>query len=216
MSDQRFSPAFVRSVLMSQPSAADFEPLWPAHTPPNLTSELHGYLPSQRTPAAVLVPLLERESGLTVLLTQRSETLREHAGQISFPGGRIEPSDASAWHAALRETHEEIGLAPDQVDFAGYLPDHLVGTGFRVTPAVAFVRLPLQLSLARDEVEEVFEVPLKHIFDAANRRLRTRRFGDTDVDFHDIDFQNRNIWGATAGMLQTLQRFMENGGPAFE
>jgi 8-oxo-dGTP pyrophosphatase MutT (NUDIX family) len=212
MPEFRLSPDFIRSVLLPRPSDADFEPLWPAQTPANLSARQHLGMPLRRTPAAVLVPLLERESGLNVLLTQRSEMLREHAGQISFPGGRIEQSDASAWHAALRETHEEIGLAPHLVDFAGYLPDHFVGTGFRVTPAVGFVTLPLQLSLAKDEVKEVFEVPLSHIFDLANRRLRTRRFGETEFEYHDIDFQNRNIWGATAGMLLTLQHFLETGG----
>jgi len=191
----------------------DFEPLWPARTSANLTATLKAHLPKQRTPAAVLVPLITRPSGLSVLLTKRAETLREHAGQISFPGGRIELADASPWHAALRETHEEIGLAPEFVEFAGYLPDHLVGTGFRVTPVVGFVQSPLRLSLARHEVQEVFEVPLDHIFDAANRRLRKRRFGDTEVEFHDIEFQNKSIWGATAGMLLTLQRLLENGGP---
>jgi 8-oxo-dGTP pyrophosphatase MutT (NUDIX family) len=213
MPDPKFSNELIRSVLMREPSPRDFEPLWPAQTPQNLAQSLRGdFLPSHRAPAAVLVPLIDRDSGLNVLLTKRSETLREHAGQISFPGGRIESADASPWHAALRETHEEIGLAPEFVEFAGYLPDHLVGTGFRVTPAVGFVNAPLRLRLARDEVDEVFEVPLTHIFDLANRRLRRRRFGDTEVEFHDIDFQNKNIWGATAGMLLTLQRLLDGGG----
>ena len=212
MSDSRLSNQLIRSVLMRDPSPQDFEPLWPAQTPQNLVRSLQArFLPQQRTPAAVLVPLIDRDSGLNVLLTKRSETLRDHAGQISFPGGRIEPSDTTPWRAALRETHEEIGLAPEFVEFAGYLPDHLVGTGFRVTPAVGFITAPLRLSLARDEVEEVFEVPLAHIFDLANRRLRKRRFGDTEVEFHDIDFQNKNIWGATAGMLLTLQRLIDAG-----
>src|ERR1700688_2107019 len=92
--------------------------------------------PARRTPAAVLVPLVEREGGMTVLLTQRAATLKDHAGQISFPGGRIEPGDADAWRAALREAHEEIGLTENFVEFAGYLPDHWVGTGFSATPCV--------------------------------------------------------------------------------
>jgi len=212
MSDSRFLTDLIRSVLLPEPSPKDFEPLWPAQTPKNLAESLRSeFAPQQRTPAAVLVPLIDRESGLNVLLTKRSENLRDHAGQISFPGGRIEPADASPWHAALRETHEEIGLAPEFVRFAGYLPDHLVGTGFRVTPAVGFVAAPLQLKLARDEVDEVFEVPLTHIFDLENRRLRKRRFGEMEVEFHDIDFQNKNIWGATAGMLLTLQRLIDDG-----
>ena len=160
-------------------------------------------------PAAVLIPLIERDSGLHVLLTQRSANLRDHAGQISFPGGRIEKGDLSPWHAALRETQEEIGISPETVEFAGYLPDHVVGTGFRVTPVVGFVGAPLKMLLAADEVDEVFEVPLEHIFDVTNQRLKARRIGETEVQFHDIRFQHRSIWGATAGILMTWQRLIE-------
>ena len=100
-------------------------------------------------------------AGWTVLLTQRAATLKDHAGQISFPGGRIEPQDADAWQAALREAHEEIGLSESFVEFAGYLPDHWVGTGFRVTPAVGFVNPRYELRIATAEVHDVFEVPLR-------------------------------------------------------
>src|ERR1700688_4305781 len=121
--------------------------------------------PARRTPAAVLVPLVEREGGMTVLLTQRAATLKDHAGQISFPGGRIEPGDADAWHAALREAQEEIGLAPSLVEFAGYLPDHVVISGFRVTPVVGFVEPEYQLRIATAEGHDVFEVPLDFFLD---------------------------------------------------
>jgi len=165
------------------------------------------YFPPNALPAAVLVPLVERAK-LTVLLTQRATQLRNHAGQISFPGGRIEPGDAGPGAAALREAHEEIGLEPDFVAVAGYLPDHVVMTGFRVTPVVGFVRPGFELLLDSEEVEDTFEVPLDFVFDPANHRLRMRRSGFTgeEVEFCDIPYGERNIWGATAGMLLTLYR----------
>jgi 8-oxo-dGTP pyrophosphatase MutT (NUDIX family) len=160
-------------------------------------------------PAAVLVPLVERDTGLTVLLTQRAETLKDHAGQISFPGGRIEPEDADAWHAALREAYEEIGLRADYVEFAGYLPDHHVITGFRVTPVVGFVKPDYQLRIAAAEVHDVFEVPLDFILDAVNHKSRRRTFAGVTIDVHDIPYGDRNIWGATAGMLMTFRRMLQ-------
>jgi 8-oxo-dGTP pyrophosphatase MutT (NUDIX family) len=166
-------------------------------------------LPKQQVPAAVLVPLVQREAGLTVLLTQRAATLKDHAGQISFPGGRIEAHDADAWQAALREAHEEIGLSTSCVEFAGYLPDHWVGTGFRVTPAVGFVSPNYELRIATAEVHEVFEVPLNFILDAANHKPRLRRVGDVTLQVFDIPYGERNIWGATAGMLLTLRRLLQ-------
>ena len=166
-----------------------------------------GYFPANARPAAVLVPLVERPA-LTVLLTQRATQLRNHAGQIAFPGGRIEDSDGSPQAAALREAHEEIGLEPQFIQVVGYLPDHVVMSGFRVTPVVAFVRPGFALKLDPSEVEDAFEVPLDHVFDPANHRLRLRRSGFTgeDVQFKDIPFGERNIWGATAGMRLTLYR----------
>jgi 8-oxo-dGTP pyrophosphatase MutT (NUDIX family) len=171
-------------------------------------SQLHrGYFPADARPAAVLVPLVERPD-LTVLLTQRATALRNHAGQIAFPGGRIESGDGSPLAAALREAHEEVGLEADRIQVVGYLPDHVVMTGFRVTPVVAFVRPGFELKLDAREVEDAFEVPLDYVFDPANHRLRLRRSGFTgeDVQFKDIPFGERNIWGATAGMLLTLYR----------
>lgn len=165
------------------------------------------YFPPNARPAAVLVPLLQGPR-LSVLLTQRATQLRNHAGQISFPGGRIEADDADPKAAALREAQEEIGLAPDFVSVVGYLPDHVVTTGFRVTPVVGFVRPGFELLLDSEEVEDTFEVPLDFIFDPANHRLRLRRSGFTgeEVEFRDIPYGERNIWGATAGMLLTLYR----------
>ena len=181
---------------------------------PGLTleqSRLHReFFPPAPTPAAVLIPLVERESELTVLLTQRATHLSNHPGQVSFPGGRIEPGDASPLEAALREAREEIGLEPSFVTLAGYLPDHIVISGFRVTPVVGFVRPGFELLLDAREVQDTFEVPLSHVFQPANHRTRRRRFGfgqgEAEVELCDIPYRERNIWGATAGMLLTLYR----------
>jgi len=187
---------------------------WLADASTEVISQVRAALPARPVPAAVLVPLVERDSGLTVLLTQRSATLKDHAGQVSFPGGRIEPEDPDAWHAALREAHEEIGLVPELVEFAGYLPDHLVVTGFRVTPVVGFVNPTYQLQIAAEEVHDVFEVPLDFILDAANHSTRRRRIGELTIEVHDIRYGDRNIWGATAGMLMTLRRMLQARGGA--
>jgi 8-oxo-dGTP pyrophosphatase MutT (NUDIX family) len=159
-------------------------------------------------PAAVLVPLVERENELTVLLTQRATQLKNHAGQISFPGGRIELSDDGPREAALREAREEIGLDPGFVSVVGYLPDHVIVSGFLVTPVVAFVQPGFELLLDSGEVESTFEVPLSFLFDPQNHRTRRRRIGtsEREIDVIDIPFGEHNIWGATAGMIFTLYR----------
>jgi len=164
-------------------------------------------LPATPVPAAVLVPLIERERP-TVLLTERSPGLRTHGGQVSFPGGHVEGSDLSPAAAALRETREEIGLAEGLVSVAGFLPDHIVITGFRITPVVGFVRPGFELVLDRTEVQSTFEVPLDYIFDPANFRWERRRLirSGEEVQFCDIPFEGRTIWGATAGILLTLYR----------
>jgi 8-oxo-dGTP pyrophosphatase MutT (NUDIX family) len=158
-------------------------------------------------PAAVLIPLVERPE-LTVLFTRRATQLRNHAGQISFPGGRIEPGDGSARAAALREAREEIGLDERFVSVIGYLPDHVVITGFRITPVVASVRPGFELLLASQEVADTFEVPLSYLFDPANHRMGRRRsaVSGEEVEFREIPYGEHNIWGATAGMLLTLYR----------
>jgi 8-oxo-dGTP pyrophosphatase MutT (NUDIX family) len=146
-----------------------------------------------------------------VLLTERAADLRNHPGQISFPGGRRE-ADEDALGAALRETEEEIGLARQHVDVLGYLPDHLIVSGYRVTPVVAAVPPGLPLRMDPVEVASTFEVPLSFVMDPANLRSRIRRFGDDEVEVYDLPFGQRNIWGATAGMLLTLVRTIQAGG----
>jgi 8-oxo-dGTP pyrophosphatase MutT (NUDIX family) len=169
---------------------------------------LQAYLPVAPIPAAVLVPLVERPDELTVLLTQRASQLKNHEGQISFPGGRIEPEDAGPREAALREAHEEIGLEAQFVSVVGYLADHIVLSGFRVTPVVGFVRPGFELLLDAQEVDDTFEVPLSHVFEPNNHRSQRRRFGagHGEMRVWDIQYQGHNIWGATAGMLLNLYR----------
>lgn len=171
------------------------------------------YFPAHPIPAAVLIPLVEREPELTVLLTQRATQLKNHAGQISFPGGRIEPYDLGPREAALREANEEIGLDERFVNVVGYLPDHVVISGFRVTPVVAFVKPGFELLLDEREVQDTFEVPISYVFEPANHRVRRRRFGfgEAEVELCDIPYGDRNIWGATAGMLMTLYRLCTSG-----
>jgi 8-oxo-dGTP pyrophosphatase MutT (NUDIX family) len=156
------------------------------------------------TPAAVLVPLIDRAQGLTVLLTRRTEDLADHAGQISFPGGHIEPGDGVAEEAALRETEEEIGLQRRHVEILGRLDDYITGTGFRVTPVVAVVETPFDLAPDAEEVAEVFEVPLAFVLDPANHQRYSRRYDGKDRHFYAMTYDGKFIWGATAGMLVNL------------
>jgi 8-oxo-dGTP pyrophosphatase MutT (NUDIX family) len=169
-------------------------------------------LPSSPKPAAVLIPLIERER-LTVLLTERSPGLRNHAGQVSFPGGHIEASDAGPAAAALREAREEIGLEERRVSVIGYLPDHIVISGFRITPVVGFLQPGFEPLPDHEEVQRTFEVPIDYVFDPGNFRLQRRRLlrSGEEVEFCDIPFGEHTIWGATAGMLLTLYRLC--GGP---
>ena len=171
---------------------------------------LQRHLPANPVPAAVLVPLVDRADGMTVLLTERASQLAKHAAQISFPGGRLEPTDPDVASAALREAHEEIGLDAGRVEIVGYLPDHLVFTGYRVTPVLSVVTPPFDLAPNPDEVADVFEVPIDYLFDTANHKARLRRVGDEDMLLFDIPWRDKHIWGATAGMLLTLVR-MVNG-----
>ena len=146
---------------------------------------------------------------MTILLTQRATHLANHSGQISFPGGRLEPTDPDVASAALREAQEEIGLDPAHVRVFGYLPDHIVISGFRVTPVLALVTPPFSLDLNPAEVAGVFEVPVSHVFDARNHLARMRRVGDEELLLYDIPWEGQNIWGATAGMLLTFKRMVE-------
>lgn len=155
--------------------------------------------------AAVLVPIVDRPSGLTVLLTQRTAHLRDHPGQISFPGGRCEPQDANPQATALRECEEEVGLRPEQVEVLGCLPEYSTSTGFRITPVVGLVTPPLNLRLDDFEVADVFETPLAFLLDAANYRRESVLHQGVQREFWAVPWQERFIWGATAGMLVGLR-----------
>ena len=154
--------------------------------------------------AAVLVPLVDRPEGLSVLLTVRNSSLPHHAGQISFPGGRIETGDASAAATALRETEEEIGLPRASVEIIGRLDDYITGTGFLVAPIVGLVRPPYVLNPDPSEVEAVFEVPLAFFLDPANHRRESRVFNGVERRFYAMPYGDKYIWGATAAMLMNL------------
>ena len=156
---------------------------------------------TERTPAAVLIGVVDRPAGPAVLLTQRTEHLRDHAGQISFPGGRIEPGDASPAAAALREAEEEIGLDPAKVEVLGEIAPYDTVTGFRIHPVVGWIEPPLTLRLDRFEVADAFEVPLQFVVDPVNQRRHSYRRGTLTRGYYVLPYQGRFIWGATAGIL---------------
>lgn len=162
--------------------------------------------PAELIPAAVLVPVVERESGLTVLLTQRTAHLHDHAGQVAFPGGRCQKEDESPIFTALRETEEEIGLTPARIEVLGVLPDYRTGTGFRVTPVVGLVKPPFELRLDSFEVAEVFETPLEFLLDPANHQRHSVETGGVLRHYYAMPYRGYFIWGATAGMIVTLHR----------
>jgi len=156
------------------------------------------------TPASVLFPIVLRPAAPTVLLTQRTAHLKDHPGQISFPGGRAEPEDPSPAHTALREAEEEIGLPAGRVEIAGYLPEYRTGTGFRVTPVVAMVTPPFDLRPDPFEVAEVFEVPLAFLLDPANHKRHALHYRGQLRHYYAMPYGDYFIWGATAGMIMSL------------
>jgi 8-oxo-dGTP pyrophosphatase MutT (NUDIX family) len=154
-------------------------------------------------PAAVLIPIIDR-SEPTVLLTLRTAELASHAGQVAFPGGKIDPADESPVAAALREAREETGLPPTLIEPIGYLDLYLTFSGFRILPTVARVKPDFSLALNPREVTEAFEVPLKFLMTPANHQRKTRDWNGFARDYYAIPYQNRYIWGITAGILRNL------------
>ena len=158
---------------------------------------------SATKPASVLVPIVNRAEP-TVLLTQRTADLTSHAGQVAFPGGKIEPSDESPAGAAVREAHEEVGLAPSLVEPIGYLDLYLTFSGFRILPTLARVRPDFTLTLNPSEVTEAFEVPLDFLMNPKNHQRKTRDWKGIARDYYAMSFGERYIWGITAGILRNL------------
>jgi 8-oxo-dGTP pyrophosphatase MutT (NUDIX family) len=154
-------------------------------------------------PAAVLIPVVDHAQP-TVLLTQRSAHLNDHAGQISFPGGKIDPADASPLDAALREAGEEIGLGREFIDPIGYLDLYGTSFGFRILPTVARVKPGFKLRISAAEVDDVFEVPLAFLMDPANHQVHSKEFRGIERSYYAMPFADRYIWGATAGILRVL------------
>ena len=170
---------------------------------------LRPLLPPTITPAAVLVPLVDRAAGLTVLLTERATDLKHHAGQVAFPGGRREAHDSGPVATALRETEEEIGLASRHVEVVGCLEDYIVVTGYRITPVVALVRPGFDLALDLREVAGTFEVPLSFVLDPCNLRWIERHYAGVPLKVAEFDYEGRRVWGATAAMLVALVRHLD-------
>jgi len=172
----------------------------------DLNPDMHP--PQRLREAAVLVPLIDRTENPTVLLTVRTAHLTAHAGQISFPGGRIEDDDAGPMSAALRETEEEVGIKRDQVDIVGRLNTYITRTGFRIQPYVGVLKPPLVLTPDPFEVAETFEVPLSFILSREMPQRHTRSFQGRDRYFYVFAYRDRYIWGATAGMLQNFRQLL--------
>lgn len=171
--------------------------------------EIRERLLTGRRPAAVLIPILQPATNapLRLLLTQRTAHLRDHAGQISFPGGGLNPGEC-AMAGALREAHEEIGLDPSKVDLFGQMPQYHTGTGFSVSPMIGFVKTPCDLVPDPGEVADIFDVPLDFILDPRNMRQETRFYRGAWRSFPAVPWSGRYIWGATAGMLAQLSRIV--------
>lgn len=183
------------------PTAVVFPPGsedWPA--------EMRAALSASLKPAGVLIPVVDDEpGGLSVLLTKRSAELKHHAGQVAFPGGRMEAEDADILATALRETHEEVGIAPSAVDILGVLPPMPTVTGYAVTPVVGLVAAGLALRLDTSEVELAFEVPLEFLLDKRNAIAAERNFNGRKVPIVEFRYEGHRIWGATAHMLVVLR-----------
>lgn len=175
-----------------------------AHSDYDLNPDMRSEAPENLIAAAVLVPLVLRQEGVTMLLTQRTDHLRDHAGQVSFPGGRVEAHDEGAVATALRETEEEIGVGPSHIEVVGELDLYETRTGFRITPVVGLVEPGFTLTLDEFEVAEVFEVPLSFALDPANHQKRSLVWRGAERHFYLLPYGEREIWGATAGMIVNL------------
>ena len=175
---------------------------------------LNGVIPTPTSfrPAAVLVPLVRREPEITVLLTQRTEDMPSHAGQIAFPGGRKQQEDADAKATALRETEEEVGLSRTFVQVIGAVDPYRTGTGYEITPVVGIVTPGFTIHADPREVADVFEVPLSHFLDEKNHRIDSRVWQGRERRYYAMPYGERYVWGATAGMIKNLYHILAEGG----
>ena len=161
--------------------------------------------------AGVLVPIINRDEGLTVLLTRRTDGLAKHAGQVAFPGGRVDDSDADQVEAALREAHEEVGIVPGTVDVLGCLDPYLTITGFEVLPVVGFISPPPETFRPEPgEVAAVFEVPLPFLLDRSNHQKVRRIVNGLERAYYAMPYGFHYIWGATAGMIVNLSEVLSD------
>ena len=171
----------------------------------SMPESVHTYRHSSKLKeSAVLIPLVELDNELHVVLTVRAKHLKHHAGQISFPGGKYEKSDPSIIHTALRETHEEIGINTDTIEIIGQLKDYQTVTGYNVVPIVGFINSPMTYSIDQNEVSEIFHVPFHHFLQSDSHFSLPIERNGTVFQVNFIPFQDYNIWGATAGMLKDL------------
>lgn len=171
----------------------------------DLNKGLKQFFKPAETPAAVLIPLIKRGDELHVILTQRPETMRQHAGQISFPGGKADDDDRDIYHTALREAHEEIGLEADDVEILGQLPVYQTRTGFEVTPVVGLVDENFIAEINPDEVDHIVEVPLSHFLEEENCQIGEFKYGDYAAKYYEFAHEGNKIWGATAGIIVGLR-----------
>jgi 8-oxo-dGTP pyrophosphatase MutT (NUDIX family) len=154
--------------------------------------------------AAVLIPVVDHGPEASVILTKRADRLTSHSGQVAFPGGRIDPTDASPEDAALREAQEEIGLDPGHVEIIGRMPDYVSGSGYRIAPVLSIVRPGFHLTINEHEVDAAFEVPLRFLMDPANHAQNSREFDSRVWVYYDMPYGDQRIWGVTAGIIRTL------------
>jgi len=202
--------ARIEALLRRHTAAAGPEPTAFDHVVGPLSEAMRAELARAERQAAVLVGLIERPAGLALLLTERAGHLKYHAGQVAFPGGRVEPGDAGPVATALREAEEEIGLAPTAVEVVGTIAPQITGTGFRVTPVVGFVGAAFEPMPDPAEVAEVFEMPLDYALDAANFTAREWERGGTRFRGYEYAYRGHRVWGATAAMIIRLRSIILN------
>jgi 8-oxo-dGTP pyrophosphatase MutT (NUDIX family) len=196
---ERLAPAWLRRRFAAPPA------VW---TPEGGDAVMPSRAGRPPTPASVLIPLVQRPQGLTMLLTQRTADLTDHPGQVSFPGGRAEDYDTDTIDTALRESEEEIGLARRHVEILGALPKYLTGTGYCVTPVVGLIQPPFEVIADPSEVAAIFEVPLAFLMDGANHQRQSFELPSGRRSFYAMPYEGYYIWGATAGMIRNLFHFL--------